>query len=797
MLRDLIYGLRILRRSPGFAAAAILTFALGIGANTAIFSIVDAAVLRPLPYDASDRLVSITLHNTITGRKTTGAMPRDFLDWRTGNEAFSDVALIAGGLYTLLGAGEPEEIRIVRVTAGYFEMLHTAPALGRTFTDEDERPEGTRVAIISHDFWRTRFDASPDVIGRVLRLDGEPFEIVGVLPARFQYPVGAVAQSRVFLPFLFSAADRQRGTPQSMGFNPTARLKDGVTVAQAEAAMSRLQATLDTSHATANKGYTRVELKPLLDDYIGDARPWMLTLLASVGLVLVIACANVANLVLAYGTTRVRELTVRRALGATRGRIVRQLMSETLLLALLGAGAGLAMAWWSLGLLGAALPPSIPRAGSIGLDARVFLFTTTTAILTGLACGLLPAFVGSSTDVVSGLKDGAPGTGASRTGHRARLTLAWVEIALAVVIVAGAGLFIKSFVRLLQVDQGFDASGVASMRISGPRNAEPAVNRRFVLDALDAVRGVPGVEAAVTESGGPYAGGYSTFPVRIAGRPRASEDESIHFRKVSAGFLELLRVPLLRGRGFSIDDTAQSPPVAMINEMAVRRYLDDREPIGQRIEIQNTTFEIVGVVANMRYGSPGSPPVPEAYLPYEQTARSGGTIVFRAAPAAIPAIKAAIWKLNPSQPISNLQTSDETFGRGTAVRRFNMVLMTVFAVLALVIAATGIYGVMAFVVGQRTREVGVRLALGASPSAVIGLFLRQGAAVVITGLTVGIIATWWLARGVQSFLYEIDARDPVVFAIVLAVLAVVALAACWLSARKAGRIDPLAALRAE
>jgi putative ABC transport system permease protein len=796
MLCDLIYGLRILRRSPGFAAAAVVTFALGIGANTAIFSIVDAAILRPLPYDAPDRLVTITLHNQITGRKTTGAMPRDFLDWRASNDAFEHVALIAGGLYTLLGAGEPEEIRIVRVTAGYFEMLHTAPALGRSFTAEDEQPDSAHVAIISHDFWRTRFEASPDVIGRVLRLDGQPFEIVGVLPARFQYPVGAIAQSRVFLPFLFSAEDRERGRTQNMAYNPTARLKDGVTIAQAEAAMSQLQSTLDASHAAFNKGYTRVELKPLLDDYVGDARAWMLTLLASVGLVLIIACANVANLVLAHGITRIRELTVRRALGATRGRMVRQLLWETLLLSSLGGIAGLAVAWWSLGLLRATLPASIPRAGSIGLDARVFVFTTAIAILTGLACGLLPAFVGSGTDVVSGLKDGAPGTGASRTGRRARHTLAWIEIALAVVIVAGAGLFIKSFVRLLQVNQGFDAGGVASLRVSGPRDAEPEVNRRFVLDALAAVRGVPGVEAAVTESG-PFAGGFSTFPVRITGRPTTGQEDDIRFRKIGAGFLELLHVPVVRGRGFSAKDTAKSAPVALINEMAVRRYLDDREPIGQRIQIQTTTFEIVGVVGNMRYGSPGSPAVPEVYLPYEQTSGNGGTIVFRAVPASIPAIKRAIWTLNPTQPISNLQTADETFGRGTAARRFNMVLMSVFAVLALAIAATGIYGVMAFVVGQRTREVGVRLALGARPSAVVGLFLKQGAAVVMTGLAAGTIAAWWLARGVQSFLYEVDARDPVVLAIVLAVLAVVALVACWIPARKAGRIDPVVALRAE
>jgi predicted permease len=801
MRQDLIYGLRILRRSPGFAAAAILTFALGIGANTAIFSIVDAAVLRPLPYDAPGRLVTITLHNPATGKKTTDAMPRDFLDWRAANHIFDRVALIAGGLYTLLGAGEPEEVRIVRVTAGYFEMLRTAPALGRTFTEEDELPGHGRVMMISHEFWRTRFDAAPDVVGRTLRLDNQPYEIVGVLPATFQYPVGFTPQSRIFLPYGFTAEDRQRGVVQSMAHNPTARLRDGVTFAQAEAAMGRLQAGLDVDHAGFNKGYTRVELRPLLDDYVGDARSWMLTLLGAVALVLVIACANVANLVLAHATTRVRELTVRRALGATRWRIARQLIAETLLLSGLGAAVGLVVAWWGLGLLGAAMPASIPRAASVALDGRVLGFTTAIALVTGLVCGLLPAFAGSGVDLVRGLKDGASGASAGKAGRRVRHTLAWVEIALAVMIVAGAGLFIRSFVRLLHVDQGFDAAGVASLRISGPRNAaDPAINRRFVLDALAAIRALPGVEAAVTESGGPYSGGYSSFPVRIAGRPAAEpnvEPEMIRFRKVGAGFLDLLRVPVQRGRGFTPDDTPQSPAVAVINEMAARRFWEGQDPLGQRIEIENTTFEIVGIVGNMRYGNPASPPAPEAFLPYEQTAHNGGTIVFRAPRSSIPAIKAAVWSLNPAQPITGLQTAEDTFGRATATRRFNMLLMSIFAMLGLAIAVTGIYGVMAFIVNQRTREVGVRVALGARPSEVVSLFLKQGVGLLVAGISGGTIAAWWLARTVQSFLFEIDARDPIVFAAVVGLLAIVGLLACWIPARRAGRIDPLVALRTE
>jgi predicted permease len=806
MLQDVKYALRILRRSPGFALAAILTFALGIGANTAIFSIVDAAILRPLPYDEPERLVTFTLHNPTTGRKTTGAMPRDFLDWRARQTVFDQVALTAGGLYRLLGAGEPEELRVARVSAGYFEMLRTTPALGRSFAEADEYAESPRVIIISHDFWKTRFASAPDAVGKTLRLDDQRFEIVGVLPERFQYPAGATRQTGIFLPYTFTAEDRQHGVVQSMGYNPTGRLRTGVSIAEAEAAMGQLQSSLDVNHAGFNKGYTRVELKPLLEDYIGDARKWMLMLLGAVGFVLLIACANVANLVLAHGTTRVRELTVRAAVGATRWRIARQLLAESLLISLMGAAAGLIVAWWGLGLLRAAMPTSIPRAASVALDGRVLAFTTAIALITGLVCGLLPAFRSSRVDFASGLKDGAPGATIGKAGRRIRNTLAWAEVALAVVLLVGAGLFIRSFSRLVRVNQGFDSAGVVSMAVSPPRTATDAArNRAYMLQTLAAIRGLTGVEAALTDSSGPYAGGYSSFPLRVAGRApapvdaagRTDESQMIRFRKVSAGFLELLRVPLLRGRSLSSEDTAQSPPVALINEAAARRFWGDEDPLGQRIEIQKTTFEIVGVVGDMRYGGPAAPPAPEAFLSFEQSASRGGTFLVRASADTIPAIKAAIWNIDPAQPITDLRTAEEQFGRATAARRFNMLLMTIFAALALAIAATGIYSVIAFIVSQRTREIGVRVALGAQRSQVLALFLRYGAAVVFAGISGGLIGAWWLAKTVQSFLFEVDPRDPVVFALVATVLGVVGLAACWIPARRAARIDPLVALRTE
>ena len=799
MYQDMRFAVRLLRQSPGFTLAAVVTLALGVGANTAIYSIVDAAVLRPLPYDSPDRLVTLTLHNPTSGRRTTGAMPRDFLDWRDQNDVFDQVSLTGGGLVTLLGAGEPEELRIARVTAGHFEMLRARPERGRTFTTDDELPDRNLVAMISQQFWEARFAKAHDIVGKTLRLDARSYEIVGVLPASFEYPVGAAQQTPVFLPFIFSAQDRQRGVVQSMGYNPRARLRDGVSISQAEAAMSRLQAALDADHLAFNKGYTRVELKPLLEDYVADARTWMLMLLGAVGLVLLISSANVANLVLAHATKRVRELSVRASLGAGPWRIARQLLAESLVLSTAGAVAGLAVAWCGLRILRTALPASIPRAADISLDARVLLLTMTVAVATGLVCGLLPAIQAARVDLVRGLRDGARGDTTGRTGRRVRFALAWTEIALAVMLLVGSGLFARSFIRLLRVDEGFDATGVMSLSVSGPRGADAAANRTFVLNALAAIRALPGTEAAVTESGGPYSGGYSSFPIRLPGRPApaSGEPEMIRFRKVSFGFLEMLHVPIRRGRGFAASDTAQAPPVALINETAARTFWPEGHAIGQPLTIEKTTFEIVGIVGDMRYGGPAAAVVPEAFLPFEQAAGHGGTFIVRAPPTSVQAVKAEIWRIDPSQPISGPISAGEMFDRATATRRFNTLLMLVFGVLALVIAVTGLYGVLAFIVGQRMREVGVRVALGARPSQVVVLFLKQGVVVLTAGVVSGLVGAWWLARMVQSFLFQIDARDATVFGGVALLLFIVGLVACWVPAKRAARIDPLTAMRAE
>ena len=794
----------MLRRSPGFATAAILTFALGIGANTAIFSIVDAAILRPLPYDQPHRLVTVSQHNPATGRRSTGMMPRDFLDWRSRTDLFEQVALTGGGAFTLVGDGEPEEIRVTRVTEGFFEMFRTPPLLGRVFTREDEEVGRDRIAILSYGFWQTRFGGAPDVIGKALRLDEQAYEIVGVLPERFSFPAGARRPTPVFLPFTFTAKDREYGVIQSMLGGPTLRLKDGKTLEEVQAALSQMQAAADHRKLAFNKGLTRVELTPLVESYVGTARSWMVMLLGAVALVLLIACANVANLIVAHSTARARELTVRGALGASRWRLARQLLIESLTLSAIGGAAGVAVAWWSLELMRAALPPGIPRASTIALDLRVLAFTMLATVCTGLACGLFPALRGSRVDLAAGMKDGS-GSTPGRDRQKVRHVLAWVEVALAVMLLVGAGLFISSFTRLLRVDCGFDPDGLVTIDYSRQRVSEgQADDLTYLPRMLAAIRQLPGVEAAlVTAGNGPFLASSTTAPFRVIGReqPAGQALPDMRIKRVSAGFLEILRVPVVRGRSFTAADSRQSAPVMIINETAVREFFRGEDPIGQHIELQKQQYEIVGVAADMRYKDPTEPAVAEAFLNYEQvTLHGGGTLLVRTPGEpldSVAAIKSAIWSLNSAQVLTNVQTVAAQFARTTAQRRFNMLVMSIFATLAVVIAGTGIYGVIAFLVARRTREIGVRVALGARRSAVVALFLKQGLAVVVSGIAAGLLGAWWLARSVQSFLYEVQPRDPVVFVTVAIVLAAVGFIASWLPARRAARVDPLVALRAE
>ena len=799
--QDIRYAFRILRRSRGFAVAVILTFAVGVGANTAIFSIVDAAILRPLPYDASDRLVDFRLVNRLSGRTSTGVSARDFLDWRDKSTAFERIAMTGGGAFTLLGAREPEQVRVSRVTGGFFELMHVKPAAGRLFTEADEVPGHAQIVVLTYEFWQSRLGGAPDVIGRVLRLDDHPYEIVGVLPDGFSYPAGRLANP-LFLPLSFDATDRQTGVAQSMGFSVIGRLRNGISVAAAQSAMSQLQSALDEYHVSFNKGYSIVHLTPMLEWYVGDARPWMLMLLGAVACVLLIACANVANLFIAHGTTRVRELTVRGALGASRSRIARQLLAESMVLTTIGAAAGVAIAWWTLDLLRGSLPSSIPRSSSVTLDWRVFGITSVISIATGILCGLYPALQGSRVDLVRGLKDDAANTTTATTARqRVRYGLAWIEMALATMLLVGAGLMIASFARVLNVEKGFDASNIVSLEVVFDRRQQDDRTKTELAAILTAVHAQQ-VEASLVVTGsGPFEGGYMTTPLRIVerGSTDGTAPQNIGLRKVSAGFLDMLHVPLRAGRHFSAVDTERSVPVTIVNDAAVRQFWDGRSPLGQHLEIGKTVYEIVGVVGDMRYRTVTSAPVPEAYIPYLQSTVGGSNLLIRAERGTdiVPAIKAAIWSVNPNLPVPNVKTADQLFARATAPRRFNMLIMSVFAALAVLIAATGVYGVLSLVVTQRRREIGVRMALGATSTAIVRMFIIGSSGIIFGGIAIGVAGAWLLARSIQSFLFEVQPRDPAVFASVAVLLATVGLMASWLPGRRAVRIDPVDSLRSE
>ena len=805
--QDARYASRAFRRSPSFSIAAFVTLALGIGVNAAIYSIVDAAILRPLPYTRPDRLVSVRLDNRLTGFQTTGMMPRDFLDWRERNSVFRSIAATGGAPLTLEG-GDPERLLAARVTSEFFDVFDVKPLFGRTFTVQDEEPANGQVVILSNEFWRQRFGGAPGAIGRTLTCLEGSYQIVGVLPANFSYPAGR-RPTAMFVPMTFDSQDRQYGVAQSLGAAVVGRLRDDVAVAQAQSAMTQLQSALDQHHVGFNRGYSVVELIPLLNVYVSSARSWMLLLLGAVACVLLIACANVANLFIAHAAARVHELTIRGALGAGRRRIAAQLMIETLVIAGAGGVAGILLGWLTLNLLRTSLPSSIPRAISIGLDARVLGVMSLAVIATGLICGILPAFQASRLDLVEGLKQaGGHSATAARAPQRTRYTLAWSEVTLATLLLVGAGLLIVSFARLLNVPKGFDPTGVMSFEISFPQmrgqsvDAASAHARAEFAAILAAVRTRPGLEAALDVTGSaPFEGGYTQVPFVRAGDtpPTGKGFKLLGLQRVSDGFLEMLRVPIRSGRSLAPSDTATSNPVVVVNEAAVKELWDGRSPLGDRIRINKALYEVVGVAGDIRYRGPATPPVPEAFVPYLQSYVAGGPLLVRARARedVIPLVKAAVWSVDPTLPITDIRTADELFDLATAERRFNMELISVFALLALAIAATGVYGVLAFAMNQRRREIGIRLALGAQPASVVAALVRSAGFVIAAGIASGLGAAWALSRTVQSFLFEVNPRDPLLLAGVATTIAIVATAAAWLPARRAASVDPLTVLRTE
>jgi putative ABC transport system permease protein len=813
MLDDLKTALRALRASPTFTIVALVVLALGIGAGTAIFSIVDAVVLRGLPFDEHDRLAAVLEHDTkrpttFGGGQTTS---QTYLDWRRLQESFDGLAAVGGYSFRLRNeSGEPADARAQRVSWEFFPVVRVAPILGRSFTAQDEIEGRHRVAILSYGLWQRRFGGSPDAIGKTLELNEETWEIVGVLPRGFAYPVASDRPTEIYAPLWFRAEDIVHGESHNYNWTAIGRLKKGISLAQAHDQMNRVSDALEKQHPKWSPG-RRVRVIALQEHLVGKVRPWMLMLLGAVVIVLLIACANVGNLMLARATVRTRELGIRAALGASRWRLTRALLIEGIVLSLAGAAIGIVLAYGGVQLLRAWLPTGLPRVASIGIDLRVLITAVCAALLTGVFFGIVPALQSSRPDLTTTLKDSSRSSTAGTASQRLRGALVVAEVALAVVLLVGAGLFTRSFVRLMRVDTGLDYHNVLVLNVGirfdfnkpGEYQRVLPQGRVYLEQMVQAVSRVPGVEQAAVVGGGlPLTGSWSRTGVELPGRGELKgDDDSIDIRTVTPKYLELLRIPLFRGRTLSTDDRESGVPVVVVNQTAATKYWPGQDPLGQHVKINNTDRVVVGVVGDIRHLGPETPPRQECYVPLAQNPQIGATLAMRTRGdplAVLPAVKAAIWSVNKDQRLtSDTLTMEAYMDRLIAQRRFNMALLSLFGVLGLVIAAVGIYGVMAYLVAQRTNEIGVRMALGATRSRVVSMVLRRAATLMLAGLAIGVAGAWYLGAGIATFLYQIEPTDLSVFGGALLVLACAGLLASAIPAHRAATVDPLIALRHE
>ena len=803
---------RSLRASSAFSLVALTVLGLGIGAGTTIFSVVDAVVLRGLPYDGHDRLG--VLYEKDTKHATTFGLgnitPQTYLDWRRLQQPFQQIAAVGGSQFRLkTEGGEPADARAQKVTPEFFPVLRLAPMLGRPFNASDEVEGQHHVVLLTYGFWQRRFGGSPDAIGRTLDLSETSYEIVGVMPQTFSYPVGSDRPAELLVPMIFTKDDQLKGGNHNYNYTVIGRLKDGVSFAQATDQMARLSEQLDTQDPKWAPG-RRAYVMTLHEHLVGKVRGWMLMLLAAVVLVLLIACANVANLMLVRATGRSREMGIRAALGASPWRLVRGLLVEGLMLSLGGAAIGLALATAGVRMLRLGLPADLPRVTTIGIDLRVLAAAIGAAVVTGIVFGIAPALQSTKPDLAGSLKEGGRSATAGRRAQTVRNLLVVGEVALAVVLLVGAGLFTGSFVHLMRVDPGFDYHDVIALNI-GLRlmpgqhfDADYAArSATYAQQVIEAVSRVPGVQTVGAVSGGlPLTGSWSRTNVTLPGRGELKGDgDDIDRRSVTPNYLELLRIPLLKGRYLTGDDRPGSPLVVVINDAAAQRYWPGQNPIGQHMTMNDRDLTVVGVVGNIRHLGPEIAPRQECYMPLSQDVQYGVALVVKTSAysmSVLPAVKDAIWSINREQRLTgDTVTLEKYMDRLIAQRRFNMAVLALFGVLGLVIAAVGIYGVMAYVVAQRTSEIGVRMALGATRGHVVSMVLRRAGALIGVGLLIGGVGAWSLSALVKTFLFGVQPNDPRIFVGALVVLASAGLVASAVPARRAATVDPLVALRGE
>ena len=800
--QDLLYAFRRLRQSPAFSLVAIATLALGIGANSAIFSVVNAVLLKPLPFDEPDRLVRVA--QTWEGRTTGIYSPQNFLDVQASARDFESLAAIDGGGVTLTGRGAPVRLEGADVSASFFDVLRVRPALGRAFVDGENDPDRNKVVVLSDRLWRERFGADPAIVGRTVQLNRETYQVVGVAPAGFAYPEDAELWTPIAYDTVFRTKSRGAWYLGVIG-----RLKPGVSVDHASQEVATIAARLAREYPDADEGVGG-EATSLHQAMVTRARPALLVLLGAVGLVLLIACVNVANLLLARVAGRETELAVRTALGAGRGRLIRQLLTESVLLGLLGGGAGLALAGAFLdGLLGLQ-PQGVPRLGEVHVDRAVLAFAAFLSVLTGLLFGVLPAAQMTRRAPAPGLREGSRGVLGGR-GQRLRAGLVVGQMALAMMLLAGAGLLMRSFSQLRRVDPGFPPASALTFRLALPESAykEEARQAAFYDELLGRLAALPGVRSAGAVQGLPLSGSRFGLSFEVKGRPPLppARQPSMEVRVATPGYFGAIGIPIVRGRGFEPGDTASSRPVVVISEAAVRRYFPGEDPLGQWITIgwgrpggAKAGGEVVGVVGDVKQLGLAEENPPEIYLPHAQLPIGAVDVVLRTsvAPRSLaPAVTAVVRSLDAELPIARLSTLDEVVARSISQPRFYVLLLGSFAGTAMLLAALGIFGVMSYAVVQRSREIGIRVALGADPKQVLGMVLGQAARLAAAGVGLGLVGALSLSRVIASLLFAMSATDPATLAGVAALLMAVALLASYLPARRATRMDPLAALRSE
>ena len=805
LLKDIRYGVRGLLKRPGFTVVAVLTLALGIGANTAIFSVVNAVLLRPLQFRDPDRLVMIWEDAAFLGFPKNTPAPANYVDWKTQSKSFEDVAATAEWTFNLTGDGTPERVAAYGVTANFFPIFGVSPALGRGFTPDDDRPGAHKVAVISHELWQTRYGSDPQIVNRDIQLDGQKYTVVGVAPAGFQFFESDV---RLWVPLALDA--EQLGSRGNHYLKVIARMKPGVTLKQAQADISAVMARIAKDHPDETfNGKVGAFVMPLREQLTGDVRSSLFVLLVAVAFVLLIACANVAGLLLARAVGRRREIALRVALGASRMRVVRQLLTESLLLSAAAGILGTVFAYFSFAFLQKLIPEQMALLTSLSLDTRILAFTLVLSIITGIIFGLVPALQSAKVDLNNALKQS---TRVTSTG-RLRSALIVLEVALSIVLLVGAGLLIQTLFRLFNQYDVLKPEQVLTMRTVLPKEKYKPLPQRigFYQQVLDRVEHLPGVISAGYSTSLPlvWKGGTSGFYPEGIKDPIPGMAYDANHREVTANYLQTMNIALRQGRYFTDHDDENSMRVAIINETMAREYWPGQNALGRRFKLGDPAddvpwIQIVGIVADVRQMGLDEPVKAEMYFQYQQVPEydfymprdlairtSGDTS------ALVGSVRSIVHEVDPDQPVSNVATMSDVLGVEAAPRRTGMIMLVAFAALALLLASLGIYGVLAYFVTQHTNEIGVRMAVGASPLNILGLVVRKGMGLTLVGVAIGLLASFALTRLMSSLLFGVKASDPVTFISVPLVLVVVALVACLIPARRAMKVDPMIALRYE